>query len=66
MSRIAALSDHLVYQIAAGEVVERSDNVLEAFVENSMDAGATALEVDLAVSGISLIRVMRRPRQYPR
>lgn len=57
MSRIALLPNHLVNQIAAGEVVERPANALKEIIENSIDARADKVQIDLVQGGIKLLRV---------
>ncbi len=57
MSKIHVLSKETIDLISAGEVVERPFNVVKELVENAIDAGATAITVEIKDGGLSLIRV---------
>ncbi|MCR4937645.1 MAG: DNA mismatch repair endonuclease MutL [Lachnospiraceae bacterium] len=57
MGKINVLDDKTIDKIAAGEVVERPASIVKEFVENSIDAGADAITVEIRMGGIEYIRV---------
>ena len=54
---IRELSKSMINKIAAGEVIERPANVVKELMENSVDAGATCIDVDIKESGVEEIRI---------
>ena len=57
MPDIAVLNQETIDKIAAGEVVERPCSVVKELVENAIDAGSSAITVEIKEGGISFIRI---------
>ena len=56
-NRIHALDARLVNQIAAGEIIERPASMLKELIENSLDAGATSIDIEVEQAGVKRLKI---------
>ena len=61
---IQVLDQKTINQIAAGEVVERPSAVVKELMDNSLDAGASAITIEIKEGGISMIRITEIGRAH--